>query len=446
MSQSGFPRLSFLRAALTVVVVVDLLSFFFFLDDARAAALANGSALTAWSDLLSRMPVVGVVVVIGIAAAIAFGRRPGRLWEGLLPLAALTLLSTVHAQLFGSPWRHLYYSGLCLLGWLLGLAVSRRRGMPADESYARIGSIALLGAAYFNAGISKLVFGGVDWISGVPIRAVIVAQDGLVADGVASIYRSWVVTTPAVASLFSVATFGFELAGPLMLVGRRTRLCVALGLLAMHANIFVLTHILYWESMVFLLVFGLSSPGSSAETVPSAAVPIHSRDRTFAASAALLALCAFFAITHQARRYAHLQERHAQSRGTRAAAGEPSAPSASSAPVPASRRQVGPFAVGQTLAPGWSVDALTISDGGFVAALSGRPGRAAFEVTCASSEHRSPFDLGAAHIFYSSDVEFRDLEAVGWAFQAQLRKAADGQDLCDRLVSWRTSAQAGPPR
>ena len=244
-----------LRGALGVIVVADLVSFFFFIANARA--IAPASAFTNVSDVFSRMPVVGAVVSIGVAGAVAFAWRPGRIWEGLVSLGALTLLSTAHAQLYGSPWRHLYYSGLCLSGWLLGLGLGRHRGAATDESLARIGSIALLGAAYLNAGISKLAFGGIDWLSGLPIQAVVVGQDGLVADSILSSYRTWVAETPAAASLFAIATVGFELAGPLMIAGRKTRLCVALGLLAMHANIYVLTRILYWESMVLLVLFGV---------------------------------------------------------------------------------------------------------------------------------------------------------------------------------------------
>ena len=107
-------------------------------------------------------------------------------------------------------------------------------------------------------------------------------------------------------------------------------------------------------------------------------------------------------------------------------------------------RQVGPFAVGQTLAEVWSLDALTLNDEGFVAALSGTPGRAAFEITCSASEHRSPFDLGPVHIFYSSSLELRDLEAVGLAVQERIREATQGENVCEQVTSWRKSAHAAP--
>jgi hypothetical protein len=445
MRRDGFPRGSVLRTALAVVAGLDLLSLFFFLGEARAIALANGVILTPFSDLLSGPVARSFVIVAGIAGAVGFGRKPGGLGPGLLALGALILLSTAHAQLFGSPWRHLYYSGVCLSGWLLGLAVSRSQGAPADESYARVGSIALLGAAYLNAGISKFAYGGFDWISGVPIQAVIVGQDGLVADGIASVYRSWVVATPAAAALFSAATVCCELAGPLMLVGRRTRLCVAGGLFAMHANIFVLTHILYWQAMVFLVLFGVSSDPPSSGTMPEAAAVIDSGGRSFAASVALLVLCAFLAIVHQGRRFA-------QSQGIDAVpveASDASVAVVTATPLAAPTsplREVGPFTVGQTLAQVWSVDALTLSERGFVAALSGTAGHAAFEVTCAPTPSHGPFDLGAAHILYSSAIEFRELEAVGGAVRDTVRAAAGGRDVCDAVLSWRTSAQAAHGR
>jgi hypothetical protein len=466
MTRDDFDPVRLLRTVLAAIVVVDLVSFFFFLDEARGIGIGNGE-LNPFNDLVSRTAVKGVVVLIGVASAVAFGRRPGRLREGLVALGALALLSTAHAQLFGSPWRHLFYSGLCLSGWLLGLLVSRGRGTPTDESYARMGSIALLAAAYLNAGISKMVYGGSEWLSGLPIRAVIVAQDGLVADSIISPYRSWVVATPAVASLFSVATVGFELAAPLMIVGRRTRACVALGLFAMHANIFVLMPILYWESMVLLLVFGLS-PDGPRSALPRAAAARRSDDRTFAVGAALLAACAVLAIGHQGRRYAQLEAARAlginpPGPSTPPIPGvlstpdvapipsvspTPSGPPTSSATptlTPTPIRQLGPFALGQTLAEEWTVDALAISDGGFVATLSGKPGRAAFEVTCAASPHRSPFDLGAAHIFYSSDLKFHDLETAGWAVQKEVRMAAADKDICDSVARWRMS-QGTPQR
>lgn len=446
MTLRTLQRESFQRVVLAAVVIVDLLSFFMFLDEARASPLARGVELSAFVDWGSQPIVCGLVIVIGIAGAALFARSPGRLWAGLFPLGALTLLSTVHAQLFGSPWRHLYYSGLCLSGWLLGLAVSRWRGRPTDESYARIGSTALLGAAYLNAGISKLAFGGWDWALGLPIQAVVVAQDGMVADSIVSTYRSWVVASPTVAGLCSSATILFELLGPLLIGGLPLRVCVALGLLAMHLNILILTHILYWESMVFLVLFGLLA---RSEAVRESAAAVVISARSFIATTAVLVLAASIGVVHQGRRFAKWQERTPMGSQAVAREGvsrqEPApnvAPISAVPPSAVSLRQVGPLVVGQMLVEGWTVDALEITEGGFVAVFVGKPGRAKFEITCAPSEHRSPFDVGRTHIFYSKDVAFGDLETVGWALRGQIRNAGEGQALCDRLADWQNEARA----
>jgi hypothetical protein len=86
------------------------------------------------------------------------------------------------------------------------------------------------------------------------------------------------------------------------------------------------------------------------------------------------------------------------------------------------------------------VDSLRITDAGFIAGLSGKPGRTSFEITCAPSEHRSPFDLGKAHIFYSSDLAFAELEEVGVAVRAHVLEALEGADVCDKIAAWRQAA------
>ena len=300
-----FLRVSFLRKALSVMVILDLVTFVWFLADARGAALDSGRTLNWFADWASRPTLTALVAAIGTIAALLFARRPGRILEGVVALAALVFLSTAHAQVFGSPWRHMYFSGLSLLGWLAGLEISRRQGVPSDESYACTGTIALLGAAYLNGGVSKVVYGGVQWMSGLPIRALVVGQDGLVQDGVASMYRSWVATTPGVAAAFSVLTIIVELAGPLMIAGPRARRLVAMGLIVMHTNIYILTGILYIQSIALLALFGMVSD-ADLEDAPARVAPPVLHNRTFFRVAVLLAFCAVLAITHQGRRYGQL--------------------------------------------------------------------------------------------------------------------------------------------
>jgi hypothetical protein len=306
-----------------------------------------------------------------------------------------------------------------------------------------MGSIAFLGAAYFNAGISKVVFGGFEWLSGVPIQAAIVAQDGLVADSVVSAYRIWVVNTPVVAALFSVLTVGFELGGPLMIAGRRIRFGVVVGLLGMHLNLYVLTPILYWEAMVLLVLFGLSAERWEAHSIPAPTRSILAGGRVFAATVALLALCAVVVIGHQAAQFTRLRgptTARVEPPPPAAVGGPPAINAAPAPPSPSAPQQVGPFAVGQSVTDTWVIDALTVTHEVIIVALTSRLGRARFEVTC-HSEHRSPFDLGPAHILYSQHTEFGALEGAGWALRQRLEEAAEGADVCERLADWRRSVQ-----
>ena len=435
-SDPGPPFL--LRTVLVLIVLTDLVWLFFLLDEARQIGVANG-ALNPFDDLVSRTAVRGVVVLLGVMGILAFARRPGRIWAGALALVALVLLNSAHAQLFGSPWRHLFFSGLCLTGWLLGLAVSRHRGNPTDESYACMVSLALLAAAYLNAGISKLVYGGVDWLFGLPIQATIVAQDGLVPDSVLTPYRAWVVATPWAAGAFSLATLGFELGAPLMLLGRWTRAGIALGLVSMHASIFALTGILYAEPMVLLLAFGLFT--SPARDV---AAEHRSTDRFFTLSVGVLTVCAVLAVAHQARRYARSESAQPSGPGPPTAAASSTETPLPPSPTATPLREIGPLAVGQSLADGWNLDALELRHAGVVATVSGQRGRIEFEVTCAPSPYRSPFDIGELHIFYSTEVAREEFLPVGSALQKIVQRAAAGGDPCERFAGWRAASAATP--
>jgi hypothetical protein len=422
VSETDRDRAPLLRIVIAAVVAIDLLSLVQFVRVARAGATAGPLV-----GLLSETPVAAAIAAVGVAAAISFARGRGCTACGATALVALTLLSSVHARLFGSPWRHLYYSGLCLAGWVVGLVVARRPGASANESYARTGALALLGAAYLNAGISKLVFGGADWATNLPIQATIIGQDGLVPGGIVAAYRLLVVQTPPLAAAFSVLTVAFELAGPFMLVGRRTRWLVAGGLFGMHVNILLLTgEILYWEAMLFLAVFAVVPDDGEVTAATPMGRPLGGM--LFVPAVVLLVLASALGIRHQAGRF---RQRYHQT-------ADVPAPPPPAAPLPP-LRQIGPFVVGAALVDDWSIDRLTIDERGFTVALRGGAGNARFEVTCATSGYTSPFDLGAAHIFYPNDVAFDSLEGAGKALRETVRRAAGDVDVCDAIAGWRAA-------
>ncbi len=294
----GTPRHRWLLAA---VVAFDVLSFHSFLGDAREVTLLRGGDFNWFNHLVSAPLGRTITVAIGFVAALVFGKT-GRRTAGILALLCLAILSTAHAQLFGSPWRHMFFSGACLLGWLAGATAGA--GTPAARRYARAGALALLGAAYTNAGISKLAYSGAKWLNGVAVQGSVIGQDGLVADSILSAYRTWTVTTPAVAIISSAATVAFELAGPLMLFGGTLGRFVAAGLIAMHCNIYLLTtYIFYWQSVVLLAAFGLWNSDSLPQSTWRQAFAGQRFRKLFIA----LSLWATVAVAYQAARHRALQ-------------------------------------------------------------------------------------------------------------------------------------------
>ncbi|HEY8379797.1 MAG TPA: hypothetical protein VIK91_25075, partial [Nannocystis sp.] len=256
------------RWALSAVVAFDLVAFFAFIPRAFERAAAATFELAWWVRIVAALPGRTAVVVAGLVATLAFARRRAPILGGALALVALGLLSHAHAALNGAPWRHLYYSGIGLLGWLVGLGFARARGLPDEQRHAFVVTVALLGAAYFNAGLSKLLLSGLEWLAGDTLRHTVVAQDGLLGAGRLHDLRLALVDTPALAAALATATVALELGGLLFLVGPRARALVAAGLVLMHLSIFVLTGIAYVESIAVLIIFAWPHPELMRPPVP----------------------------------------------------------------------------------------------------------------------------------------------------------------------------------
>ena len=246
-----------LRVTIAVLVALDLLTLLF---QPTPPAPAMGS-LAAW---LWQPAARAAVVVLGAGAAARFARAPGRLWSGTVALLSIGVCATLLADAAGTPPRNLYFSGLCLFGWLCGLAVKRD-----DESLAASGAIGLLGAAYCSAGLSKLAYSGPLWLSGVPVQAVVVSQDGLVNDGALGAIRVFVAESPGLSGVLATLAVALELAGPALLTFSWPRAVVATGLIAMHCAILALGGIAYISPMVLLLaVMATPPPLSAALAIP----------------------------------------------------------------------------------------------------------------------------------------------------------------------------------
>lgn len=395
------------------MLAFDLCSLTWFVHEARR--FADASVQDPLTLVISTPWASVSIAALGLALVARFAGRGGRLAEAGGVLACLAMLSHTHAALEGGPWRHLFFSGTCLFGWTLGAIVARRRGAPEDESLARVGAIATLGAAYASAGISKLVYGGgAAWLEGQTLRYTVIAQEGLVGDGPLRSLRELVVGVPLIATVLAVATVGFELAGPAMLVGPRTRALVASGLVSMHFVIFLLTGIPYVEAVFLLVLFALPMrPGTEPppEWGPS--------PRAAAIAGVTLTLVTMVALART---------------GSPAPA-PPRPPPPPEIPRPAPSR-VGPLTVGLAVG-GSTIAGLEVDDATLVVRVAGPEGEATFDVTCAETPHAGPWDRPPLHVFYRrTERSIETLEPVVNALADAM-----GEEPCASLPAWLREAR-----
>ncbi len=248
-----------IRIGIAIVVAFDLLQLSVLIPGAREARALAGRDTSSLLGLLSAPVLTWALALGGLALTARMALAPGRWRAGLGALAVLGTLVSVHGALFGAVNHHLYFSGLTLLGWIAGQVWAQRRGTPGDESWAYAGALASLGACYFNAGISKLLYSGADWINSANLRAVVLVQHGLIEDGsLFGAFRAWVVESPGLAWTLAALTVVIELAGPLLLAPPVWRALLAVALVLMHLTILVLTDvILYIEAMYLLVLLGI---------------------------------------------------------------------------------------------------------------------------------------------------------------------------------------------
>jgi hypothetical protein len=247
------------------------------LDVTVLAVVAHGSAAEAtgerpWLRLLASVPSVGVIAAIGLVGAMFFarGRRP--LAAGLLALAALTALESLAAAFSGSHQRVVFASGATLAGWLVGLAFARRAGEGPDESLAETGGVAALAATYVDAGLSKLIDGGLHWADATSVQVAILVHHPVDDPSPLAHYARFLVQHPGAAQALSIATLAFELGAVALVLGPRIRKLWAVLLVSFHVNVALVTHdIFYVQTCVLLLAFSF---------LPARAMPPVSPERT----------------------------------------------------------------------------------------------------------------------------------------------------------------------
>lgn len=254
-------RLAAVRAGLAVVIALRLATGPYAELAGQPAALFRPPDVLAW---LPSMPPLAVLVALQVVGTVAAGAAAtGRRATATFAVAWGSL--AVLAGLRGGLGKVLHNDVLLLLaavpimlapaGARWGdLRSSRRWGWPVRAA------MAVVAAVYFACAVQKLRHSGLDWVTGDNMRWILYsASAGTRAPTTAAALfiadRAWL------AHLTAGALLATELAAPVLLAVRRTRLLfVALAAL-LHLGTWLTLGLDYWGWALTVAVVALPAPG-----------------------------------------------------------------------------------------------------------------------------------------------------------------------------------------
>lgn len=220
-----------------------------------ASSLADGS----WHAVALLPGLPWIVAAIGLASLVSHARRPASMVGGLVAVLCGGLLFAIHEYVRGQNDESHILSGAMMVGWVGGVLFARLvgvRGAPVDiDRYGAIGAGAMIGAAYFNAGLSKLLVSGVGWADPRQIQTFLGAFVGTGEPELFTSLRFWALGSTFWCATFAWATLICELGGVLFPFGYRLRLLAGTGILVFHAGDLVFSNIIFAQPVVLIILF-----------------------------------------------------------------------------------------------------------------------------------------------------------------------------------------------
>jgi hypothetical protein len=204
--------------------------------------------------------------VVGLAA-LALNRRP--IPASLTALLSMALVARIGAEVFGAVSHNFFFPGALLFGWFLGLVIAWRKRQQGDpeaqqptyaESVAESCAVGVLAALYTGSALTKVMDSGFQWVNANGLRAILLAQKGLLHVEWIDAYRASIINHPWFAFVLTFGALLIEAGAFLLLVGRRLRFVWGLLILGMHVNIMFLAGILYIEPMFLVPLFTIPWP------------------------------------------------------------------------------------------------------------------------------------------------------------------------------------------
>lgn len=245
-----------LRWVLAIVLMISLYGVLenFFIIAAPEHSLAWSPA---WLLTLGELvwPIVALSLLAGVGiAGIARGQR-AQLWFGLLTLVVMAVLVEAMAAHVGEHRRRFYSTGAALSGWLGGLIFARLRGADEhrSERLAEAGAAAALAATYANAGVQKLMAGGL--FKDHSFQIYVLHHHHVDDTSVVGQLARLVVTHPQLGVVLALSVVVIQAGAWIYVTGARARMIWGTLLISFHLGTLAFLHIMYVSATVLLVAW-----------------------------------------------------------------------------------------------------------------------------------------------------------------------------------------------
>jgi hypothetical protein len=294
----GPRRLRFWRVGLACVLFFDAVSYV-------ARTVPNAREHAAWAStagwagaMAGSWAVTAALGVVGCVAIVAFARAKDPLLPGVAALVTARAQHELLSATLGVFQQNYYQAGGALAGWVAGRAFVRAWnhfdrtpiGERDAERIAGYGAMGMLAATWVNAGVSKLHETGLAWATSDSLRLMLLAhwRPGHAAWREALLL--YVVAHPSLATALQAATLVVELGAAFLLARGWLRVAAGTALLALHAGIFALSGIYFFEAAALAAVFGFPWVSDAGEGEEPSGVTWSRRSVAFATAEVALVL------------------------------------------------------------------------------------------------------------------------------------------------------------
>ncbi len=200
-----------------------------------------------------------------LTALFLFARNPERIRWGALALGSTIFLEEILFHEYGVHEEPFYQPASALFGWLLGILIVRALAYydstPPDWSACRraglAGATAIVGATYFNAGMSKLLAEGLAWgWNPDHVRMMTLAHQPLPPTALDDVLIGYLGRSPGAGRFAAAFTLVIELGGAAFAVSKRLRPLAAIGIVVWHAGLLFSTGICFYGGLVLIVCLG----------------------------------------------------------------------------------------------------------------------------------------------------------------------------------------------